>query len=59
MKQLLAQLGREHGAVKGNLLRALGRVVPSHLLDRELQRKLNYVVITASGWRESQPHKLE
>jgi len=25
---------------------------------RELQRKLNYVVITASGWRESMPHKL-
>jgi IMP dehydrogenase len=25
---------------------------------RELQRKLNYVVITPSGWRESMPHKL-
>jgi IMP dehydrogenase len=25
---------------------------------KELQRKLNYVVITASGWRESMPHKL-
>jgi IMP dehydrogenase len=25
---------------------------------RELQRKLNYVVITSSGWRESMPHKL-
>ncbi len=24
---------------------------------RELQRKLNYVVITPSGWRESTPHK--
>jgi IMP dehydrogenase len=25
---------------------------------KELQRKLNYVVITPSGWRESMPHKL-
>jgi IMP dehydrogenase len=25
---------------------------------RELQRKLNYVTITPSGWRESMPHKL-
>jgi IMP dehydrogenase len=25
---------------------------------KELQRKLNYSVITASGWRESMPHKL-
>jgi IMP dehydrogenase len=24
---------------------------------RELQRKLNYVVITPSGWRESTPHR--
>jgi len=40
VKQLLAELGREHPAVKGNLLHALGRVVPSHLLDRDLQRRL-------------------
>lgn len=25
---------------------------------RELQRKLNYVTVTASGWQESLPHKL-
>ncbi|HET9553949.1 MAG TPA: IMP dehydrogenase [Anaeromyxobacteraceae bacterium] len=25
---------------------------------KELQRKLNYVLITPSGWRESMPHKL-
>jgi len=25
---------------------------------KELQRKLNYTVITPSGWRESMPHKL-
>jgi tRNA 2-thiocytidine biosynthesis protein TtcA len=40
VKQLLAELGQEHPAVKGNLLHALSRVVPSHLLDRDLQRRL-------------------
>jgi tRNA 2-thiocytidine biosynthesis protein TtcA len=38
VKALLAELSREHGAVKGNLLHALGHVVPSHLLDRDLLR---------------------
>lgn len=40
VKALLAELALEHPAVKGNLLHALSRVVPSHLLDRELQRSL-------------------
>jgi tRNA 2-thiocytidine biosynthesis protein TtcA len=40
VKALLTELSREHPAVKGNLLHALGHVVPSHLLDRELQRTL-------------------
>jgi len=40
VKRLLAELSAEHPAVKGNLLHALARVVPSHLLDRELQRRL-------------------
>src|SRR5512146_2019643 len=38
VKGILAELGREHPSVKANLLHALGNVVPSHLLDRELQR---------------------
>ncbi|HYD40357.1 MAG TPA: tRNA 2-thiocytidine(32) synthetase TtcA [Anaeromyxobacter sp.] len=38
VKGLLAELSAEHPAVKGNLLNALGRVVPSHLLDARLQR---------------------
>jgi tRNA 2-thiocytidine biosynthesis protein TtcA len=38
VKALLAELSAEHRSVKGNLLHALGHVVPSHLLDRELQR---------------------
>src|SRR5512134_4179168 len=33
VKALLAELSVEHPAVMGNLLNALGRVVPSHLLD--------------------------
>ena len=40
VKALLAELSAEHPAVKGNLLHALGHVVPSHLLDRDLQRRL-------------------
>jgi tRNA 2-thiocytidine biosynthesis protein TtcA len=40
VKALLAELAREHPAVKGNLLHALGNVVPSHLLDGALQRSL-------------------
>ncbi len=40
VKQLLAELSREHAAVKGNLLNALGKVVPSHLLDRDLVARL-------------------
>lgn len=40
VKALLAELAAEHPAVKGNLLNALGHVVPSHLLDRDLQQKL-------------------
>jgi tRNA 2-thiocytidine biosynthesis protein TtcA len=38
VKGLLAELGAEHPAVKGNLLHALAHVVPSHLLDRDLHR---------------------
>jgi tRNA 2-thiocytidine biosynthesis protein TtcA len=38
VKTLLAELGAEHPAVKGNLLHALAHVVPSHLLDRDLHR---------------------
>jgi tRNA 2-thiocytidine biosynthesis protein TtcA len=40
VKELLAELTREHRAVKGNLLNALGKVVVSHLLDRDLQRRV-------------------
>jgi tRNA 2-thiocytidine biosynthesis protein TtcA len=40
VKELLAELSREHRAVKGNLLNALGKVVPTHLLDRQLLARL-------------------
>jgi tRNA 2-thiocytidine biosynthesis protein TtcA len=40
VKALLAELSAEHPAVKGNLLNALGKVVPTHLLDRDLLARL-------------------
>src|SRR5512140_3041798 len=40
VKGLLAELSAEHPSVRGNLLHALGRVVPSHLLDRALAEKV-------------------
>jgi len=40
VKQLLAELSREHRAVKGNLLNALGNIVPTHLLDRRFLARL-------------------
>jgi tRNA 2-thiocytidine biosynthesis protein TtcA len=40
VKELLAGLAQEHRAVKGNLLNALGNVIPSHLLDRDLMARL-------------------
>jgi tRNA 2-thiocytidine biosynthesis protein TtcA len=39
VKRLLTELTAEHPSVKGNLLHALGHVVPSHLLDRALAEK--------------------
>jgi tRNA 2-thiocytidine biosynthesis protein TtcA len=40
VKRLVAELSAEHPAVKGNLLNALGNVVPTHLLDRGLLARL-------------------
>jgi tRNA 2-thiocytidine biosynthesis protein TtcA len=40
VKRLLADLSRENPAVKGNLLNSLGKVVPTHLLDRGLLARL-------------------
>jgi tRNA 2-thiocytidine biosynthesis protein TtcA len=45
VKALLAGLSAEHPSVKANLLHALGHVVPSHLLDRDLLGRL----ATATG----------
>jgi tRNA 2-thiocytidine biosynthesis protein TtcA len=58
VKGLLAELSAEHPAVKGNLLHALGRVVPSHLLDRELHR----AVAQATGqdpWLDAEDEECE
>jgi tRNA 2-thiocytidine biosynthesis protein TtcA len=43
VKALLTELSAEHPAVKGNLLSALSRVIPSRLLDRDLQQRLGEV----------------
>jgi tRNA 2-thiocytidine biosynthesis protein TtcA len=40
VKQLIADLAAEHPAVKGNLMNALSKVVPTHLLDRGLLARL-------------------
>jgi tRNA 2-thiocytidine biosynthesis protein TtcA len=40
VKALLAELTAEHPAVKGNLMNALAKVVPTHLLDRDLLASL-------------------
>jgi tRNA 2-thiocytidine biosynthesis protein TtcA len=53
VKALLADLSAENAAVKGNLMSALSRVVPSHLLDRELQRRLGEVSGT-DPWFEAE-----
>jgi tRNA 2-thiocytidine biosynthesis protein TtcA len=45
VKRLLTELTAETPSVKGNLFHALGRVIPSHLLDRALAEK----VAQASG----------
>jgi hypothetical protein len=37
MKRLIADLEREHPDIKHSMISALGRVVPSHLIDRDLQ----------------------
>jgi tRNA 2-thiocytidine biosynthesis protein TtcA len=37
MKRLIADLEREHPDVKNSMISALGHVVPSHLIDRDLQ----------------------
>jgi tRNA 2-thiocytidine biosynthesis protein TtcA len=40
VKALLRELSAENGAVMGNLLTALGNVLPTHLLDRDLLARL-------------------
>jgi tRNA 2-thiocytidine biosynthesis protein TtcA len=41
VKQLIEELSLEHPAVRGNLLNALGHVMPRHLLDKGLAQALS------------------
>ena len=58
MKSLIAELSADNPKVRGNMLAALGNVVPSHLLDKGLVAGLEAVdqppvnVTRVAGWRE-------
>src|SRR5437899_8843445 len=49
IKRLIAELELEHPDIKNSMIKALGRVVPSHLLDR----RLNPVAQTAAAMETS------
>jgi tRNA 2-thiocytidine biosynthesis protein TtcA len=38
LKRLIAELEVEHPDIKNSMIKALGNVVPSHLLDRDLEK---------------------
>jgi len=57
MKALISELHADNPKVRGNMLAALGNVVPSHLLDRDLLARLSAtglepeVQARPEGWR--------
>ena len=58
MKALISELNAENPKVRGNMLSALGNVVPSHLLDPTLQRKEALTesdTLRFEGWRAAEP----
>ena len=55
IKRLLIELEREHAGVKSSMLKALGHVVPGHLLDR----RLNPPVAIHAGLAAEEPGGVE
>jgi tRNA 2-thiocytidine biosynthesis protein TtcA len=58
VKRLLQDLSAEHPAVKGNLLHALGKVVATHLLDRDLLARVG-AARGADPWIEGEREEAE
>ncbi len=63
VKRLIMELEREHPNVKSSMLKALGNVMPRHLLDRRLTptRDLEQQVAPHAGraWRRSGRHRAD
>ena len=49
MKRLVADLAADNPHVVGNLFNAVSNVLPTHLLDRDLWRRLNLVEATETA----------
>lgn len=55
IKRLLMELEREHPSVKSSMIKALGDVVPSHLLDRRLHPVAEAAASTRAAPEGSEP----
>jgi tRNA 2-thiocytidine biosynthesis protein TtcA len=51
LKRLIAELELEHPDIKHSMIKALGHVVPSHLLDTRLNPPAELVAATIAGTR--------
>jgi tRNA(Ile)-lysidine synthase TilS/MesJ len=58
MKRLLMQLEREHPGVKASLLKALGNVMPRHLLDRRFNPPQDCLLTTSTAAAQAESARL-